>query len=323
MTCLPDELDTDAVCDYLKRKRPRVWVLLREIELQLQTHVAADVARWTLAVWAHRLGVRSVRQLEKDLAEMRGLGVIDPDTIRTSYYRASEPTANTPRQRFPSDERRRSASTPQTYANDSAGTPQEGFSDSVSTPQADDIAIAIAKAEAIREDISSQAKAEAEAKPGAPANVPAPSASIFPNRMQPNAEEICKLELKGWTPSQIEQATTTLAARKNFKGSARWDHYLQPVLLDLFGHPAQERMTLPQVVSGGTPKPPPVARPEESQAGGSGKSLAERCHARANEAPTVAAPVKVTSARKLTPTEAEMRRRQAEIDSFCAQAGAA
>lgn len=97
---LPAALQRDPVCLYVKRRRPRLWILLCDMEcLRAEWH-PDDVSRWTTGIWAVNLDRRE-HQFAKDVEELRSLGLMEPSgfRLRMTRQRAEAPEAVRERQR--------------------------------------------------------------------------------------------------------------------------------------------------------------------------------------------------------------------------------
>jgi hypothetical protein len=83
--CLDTRLRTDPGWLTLKKYKPRLFVRAEDLLLFVRRWHPADVARWTPDVFAANLDYRSVKQFEKDLAELRERGLLEPDSYEPCF----------------------------------------------------------------------------------------------------------------------------------------------------------------------------------------------------------------------------------------------
>ena len=256
MTTLPDQLWTDARCVFLRKRRRRLWVLLCDLERFRSRWHPDDFDALSLAVVAANLDTTE-RRFETDVAELRALGLLAPDSLDLVMCRTSEPvslpdpvasvsTSRVQRHRERIRDAQNSVSPPLHETPDE--TP-ETFHPGESVPTGNaSLAKLQAEASSLAKKDSSSSLASALAKPVS-------GHGDYPNRARPTSEEICRLEAVGWTIPQIEEAIRCVSARPKFRGSARWDLYLQPVLRDKYPSPGQGAMTMVGSVPGGLKEP--------------------------------------------------------------------
>lgn len=267
-TCLPDGLWTCETFAWAKRFKRRLWDFCMDVARELAND--PDAANWPSIEMAIRLSC-SVRQVERDAEAARDLGIMDPDSFALVFETARSAAASKlpqvsssalrmrrlreRRQReCDADSAKCDASHSVTEASHLALDVTESASHLAS--QSEPPSYSLAEASLANKE-SSFSSAKAEAKPRESTN----TKGDYPNRAKPNTEEICKLEAAGWTIVQIEEAIKRVSARPRFRGSARWDRYLEPVLVSLFGKPGQGAMPMIHSVPGGVAKPPEAAPP--------------------------------------------------------------